>query len=73
LSDQPPAHAGKPPSEEITDYSVINALISDYEGTEAGDTKIDKFELIKRGDIQKLLMQIPPDFDLAHINGVSHE
>jgi len=48
-------------------------LLSDDEGTEAGDTKIDKFELIKRGDVNKLLMKIPPDFDLAHINGVSNE
>ena len=73
MSDQPPAQGGQPPSEEITDNQVIDQLLSDDEGTEAGDTKIDKFELIKRGDVNKLLMQIPPDFDLAHINGVSNE
>ena len=60
------------PAEEarITDYKVINELLSDDEDTEAGETKVDKFELIRRGDVYKLLMQIPPDFNLAYINGV---
>jgi len=49
---------------------VINELLSDDEDTEAGETKVDKFELIRRGDVHKLLMQIPPDFNLAYINGV---
>ncbi len=26
-------------------------------------------DLIRKGDVQKLLMQIPPDFKLAEING----
>lgn len=71
MSDQPVAEAGNgTPNEEISDYQVLNELLSDDDDNEAGETKIDKFELIKRGDVQKLLMQIPPDFDLAYINGV---
>ena len=61
---------GTPAEEAITDYKVINELLSDDEDTEAGETKVDKFELIRRGDVYKLLMQIPPDFNLAYINGV---
>jgi|LauGreDrversion4_2_1035121.scaffolds.fasta_scaffold59781_5 hypothetical protein len=41
----------------------LNEILSDEEDTEGG--KIDKLELIRRGDVQKLLMQIPPDFTLA--------
>ena len=48
---------------------MINELLSDDEDTEAGETKVDKFELIRRGDVYKLLMQIPPEFNLAYING----
>jgi hypothetical protein len=47
----------------------LNEILSDEEDTEGA--KIDKLELIRRGDVQKLLMQIPPDFTLAEINGVS--
>ncbi len=50
----------------------MNGILSDDEDTETGEEKLDKFELIKRGDIHKLLMQIPPDFNLAFINGVSY-
>jgi hypothetical protein len=50
----------------------LNGILSDDEDTETGEEKLDKFELIKRGDIHKLLMQIPPDFNLAFINGVSY-
>ena len=74
MSDEPAAaESGSPTSDEITDYQVINELLSDDEDTEAGGTKLDKFELIKNGDIQKLLIQIPPDFNLAYINGVSEQ
>lgn len=62
---------GGTPADKITDYQVLNELLSDDEDQESGlEKKIDKFELIKNGDVQKLLMQIPPDFDLAYINGV---
>lgn len=58
-------------SDEITDYHVLNEMLSDDEDAETQGEKLDKFELIKNGDVQKLLMQIPPDFNLAYINGVS--
>lgn len=66
LSNDVPSSGEERP---ITDQEVLDGLLSD-DDQESGETEVDKFELIKRGDVNKLLMQIPPDFKLAYINGV---
>ena len=53
---------GNQPSDGLTDEQRdLYEILSDDEDVEGGG-QIDKLELIRRGDVQKLLMQIPPDF-----------
>jgi hypothetical protein len=49
------------------DQRDINDLLSDDDDDESKNTAE---ELKKTGNVQKLLMAIPPDFELAERNGV---
>ena len=69
MTESAPLNQGNPTSDLNDEQKDLNEILSDEEDAESG--KIDKLELIRRGDVQKLLMQIPPDFKLAEINGVS--
>lgn len=60
-----------PLTEAQKESEFMAEIISDDEDEE----NTDAIELLKKsGNIEKLLMHIPPDFDLAETNGVrSHQ
>ncbi len=67
--EQAPLNNGANSESTYDEQKQLQEILSDEEDAESGG-QVDKIELIKKGEVQKLLMQIPPDFDLAEINGV---